>query len=144
MTPAGSPIFACTSGNLHRDGLRTPWLPIEPAAHPEPLGCFSRDPPNSFPTRKIKVMIRDAERDRRECKKLVKLDELRGDLVEKLHGWSRFFLYLTQNALRFRPPIGFFNKPITCKTIRSTPHMFDLSPLFLKKLRQNYCQVRKG
>jgi CBS domain-containing protein len=36
------------------------------------------------------------------------VDELRLYLFEMLKGWSRFFRDMTINALRFKPPIGFF------------------------------------
>jgi CBS domain-containing protein len=36
------------------------------------------------------------------------VDDLRLFLFDALEGWSRFFRDLTQNALGFRPPIGFF------------------------------------
>ncbi|MDX9786449.1 MAG: DUF294 nucleotidyltransferase-like domain-containing protein [Desulfobacterales bacterium] len=36
------------------------------------------------------------------------VDELRLYLFERLAGWSRFFRDLTLNALRFKPPLGFF------------------------------------
>jgi CBS domain-containing protein len=36
------------------------------------------------------------------------IDELRNDLFESLAGWSGFFRHLTENALHFKPPLGFF------------------------------------
>ncbi len=36
------------------------------------------------------------------------IDELRGYLFDSLKGWAGFFRHLTENALHFRPPIGFF------------------------------------
>ena len=37
------------------------------------------------------------------------VDDLRLYLFNKLEGWSRFFRDLTENALGFKPPLGFFN-----------------------------------
>ncbi|MBL0713151.1 MAG: cyclic nucleotide-binding/CBS domain-containing protein, partial [Desulfosarcina sp.] len=36
------------------------------------------------------------------------IDRLRRHLFESLAGWSGFFRHLTENALHFKPPIGFF------------------------------------
>ncbi|CAB1070398.1 Predicted signal-transduction protein containing cAMP-binding and CBS domains [Olavius algarvensis Delta 1 endosymbiont] len=36
------------------------------------------------------------------------VDELRGYLFETLSGWAGFFRHLTENAMFFTPPIGFF------------------------------------
>ncbi|MGD9248301.1 MAG: DUF294 nucleotidyltransferase-like domain-containing protein, partial [Desulfobacteraceae bacterium] len=36
------------------------------------------------------------------------VDDLRLHLFKTLEGWSRFFKELTENALGFRPPLGFF------------------------------------
>jgi CBS domain-containing protein len=36
------------------------------------------------------------------------IDQLRGHLMEALVGWSGFFRHLTQNALLYKPPLGFF------------------------------------
>jgi len=36
------------------------------------------------------------------------VDELRRHLFESLQGWSGFFRHLTENALHFKPPLGFF------------------------------------
>ncbi len=36
------------------------------------------------------------------------IDQLRGYLFESLGGWSGFLRHLTENALHFKPPIGFF------------------------------------
>jgi len=36
------------------------------------------------------------------------VDELRTHLFESLSGWSGFFRHLTENALHFKPPLGFF------------------------------------
>jgi len=36
------------------------------------------------------------------------IDELRRHLFESLQGWSGFFRHLTENALHFKPPLGFF------------------------------------
>jgi len=36
------------------------------------------------------------------------IDKLRKHLFDTLGGWSGFFRHLTENALHFRPPIGFF------------------------------------
>jgi CBS domain-containing protein len=36
------------------------------------------------------------------------IDELRNYLFDSLVGWSGFFRHLTENALYFKPPIGFF------------------------------------
>ncbi len=36
------------------------------------------------------------------------ITELRHHLFASLEGWSGFFRYLTQNALHFKPPLGFF------------------------------------
>jgi CBS domain-containing protein len=36
------------------------------------------------------------------------VDELRNFLFTSLEGWAGFFRHLTENALHFRPPIGFF------------------------------------
>ncbi len=36
------------------------------------------------------------------------IDELRKHLFDSLGGWSGFFRHLTENALHFKPPIGFF------------------------------------
>jgi CBS domain-containing protein len=36
------------------------------------------------------------------------IDELRQFLFESLAGWSGFFRHLTENALHFKPPLGFF------------------------------------
>jgi CBS domain-containing protein len=37
------------------------------------------------------------------------VDDLRLHLFQTLEGWTRFFKELTDNALGFRPPLGFFN-----------------------------------
>ncbi len=36
------------------------------------------------------------------------VDELRGFLFDSLQGWVGFFRHLTENALHFKPPLGFF------------------------------------
>ena len=36
------------------------------------------------------------------------IDELRQHLFGSLDGWSGFFRHMTENALNFKPPIGFF------------------------------------
>ncbi|MGD9250846.1 MAG: DUF294 nucleotidyltransferase-like domain-containing protein, partial [Desulfobacterales bacterium] len=36
------------------------------------------------------------------------IDQLRRHLFDSLTGWSGFFRHLTENALHFKPPIGFF------------------------------------
>jgi len=36
------------------------------------------------------------------------IDQLRRHLFEALKGWSGFFRHLTENALHFKPPLGFF------------------------------------
>jgi CBS domain-containing protein len=36
------------------------------------------------------------------------IDQLRAHLFESLEGWSGFFRHLTENALHFKPPLGFF------------------------------------
>jgi len=36
------------------------------------------------------------------------IDELRTHLFQSLAGWSGFFRHLTENALHFKPPLGFF------------------------------------
>ncbi len=36
------------------------------------------------------------------------IEQLRGFLFSSLRGWAGFFRHLTENALHFRPPIGFF------------------------------------
>ena len=36
------------------------------------------------------------------------IGQLRGHLLESLVGWSGFFRHLTQNALLYKPPLGFF------------------------------------
>jgi CBS domain-containing protein len=36
------------------------------------------------------------------------IDALRRHLFDSLEGWSGFFRHLTENALHFKPPIGFF------------------------------------
>jgi CBS domain-containing protein len=36
------------------------------------------------------------------------VDDLRHFLIERLLGWAGFFRHLTENALYFRPPLGFF------------------------------------
>jgi CBS domain-containing protein len=36
------------------------------------------------------------------------VDALRRYLLEALHGWAGFFRHLTENALNFKPPLGFF------------------------------------
>jgi CBS domain-containing protein len=36
------------------------------------------------------------------------IDHLRRHLFESLKGWSGFFRHLTENALHFKPPLGFF------------------------------------
>jgi CBS domain-containing protein len=36
------------------------------------------------------------------------IDSLRRHLFDSLGGWSGFFRHLTENALHFKPPIGFF------------------------------------
>ena len=36
------------------------------------------------------------------------IDSLRRYLFDSLEGWSGFFRHLTENALHFKPPIGFF------------------------------------
>jgi CBS domain-containing protein len=36
------------------------------------------------------------------------IDELRQHLVRSLDGWSGFFRHMTENALHFKPPLGFF------------------------------------
>ena len=36
------------------------------------------------------------------------VDDLRAHLFSSLEGWSGFFRHLTENALHFKPPIGFF------------------------------------
>ncbi len=36
------------------------------------------------------------------------IDELRQFLFDSLAGWSGFFRHLTENALHFKPPLGFF------------------------------------
>ena len=38
----------------------------------------------------------------------VLIDELREHLFASLDGWSGFFRHLTENALNFKPPLGFF------------------------------------
>ena len=38
----------------------------------------------------------------------VLIDALRRHLFDSLEGWSGFFRHLTENALHFKPPIGFF------------------------------------
>jgi CBS domain-containing protein len=34
--------------------------------------------------------------------------ELRQHLFQSLHGWSGFLRHMTENALQFKPPLGFF------------------------------------
>lgn len=36
------------------------------------------------------------------------IDELRRHLFDSLQGWSGFFRHMTENALHFKPPLGFF------------------------------------
>ena len=36
------------------------------------------------------------------------IEDLRRHLFESLTGWSGFFRHLTENALHFKPPLGFF------------------------------------
>lgn len=36
------------------------------------------------------------------------VEELRGSLFDSLTGWTGFFRHLTENALHFKPPLGFF------------------------------------
>ncbi|WP_319525184.1 DUF294 nucleotidyltransferase-like domain-containing protein [uncultured Desulfosarcina sp.] len=36
------------------------------------------------------------------------IDELRRHLFNSLEGWSGFFRHMTENALQFKPPLGFF------------------------------------
>ena len=36
------------------------------------------------------------------------IEELRQNLIHSLDGWSGFLRHLTENALYFKPPIGFF------------------------------------
>lgn len=53
------------------------------------------------------------------------VDELRAYLMRSLNGWPGFFRHLTENALHFKPPIGFFRNFIV-ESKGEHRHKFDI------------------
>ncbi len=58
------------------------------------------------------------------------IDQLRRHLFDSLRGWSGFFRHLTENALHFKPPLGFFRNFVV-ESKGEHRHSFDIKQAML-------------